>query len=337
MAATYKDIRRLTGLSLATISKHFNGGNVLSANSELIEQAVAKLGYQVNDVARGLRSRRTMTLGVVLDELNRTFNTTVVAAMEERLREAGYGTIITDSRGNPDAEAEAIRFLLGKMVDGIVIVPVGAQVPGLDAAVERGVPVVAVDRPVDNPAVDAVVIDNRAAVAAAVEVLTASGHRSIGLIAGPETWYTMSERRAGFIEAVAAATGQRSPAEYVEPAPVSIEGGYASMQRLMALATPPTAVVCGNYEFTLGAIMALNEMPGEPAVAFVGFDHLELARVIRPRPTFVVQPIDEIGTRAAEIMLNRLQNRSDDSGAAHTEVLHASLSIGDESTYRRGL
>ncbi len=83
--------------------------------------------------------------------------------------------------------------------------------------------------------------------------------------------------------------------------------------------------------------MALNEMPGEPAVAFVGFDHLELARVIRPRPTFVVQPIDEIGTRAAEIMLNRLQNRSDDSGAAHTEVLHASLSIGDESTYRRGL
>ena len=86
MAATYKDIRRLTGLSLATISKHFNGGNVLHANRVLIEHAASELGYQVNDFARGLRSRRSMTLGVVLAELNSTFNTTIVSAMEERLR-----------------------------------------------------------------------------------------------------------------------------------------------------------------------------------------------------------------------------------------------------------
>jgi len=137
MAATYKDIRRMTGLSLATISKHFNGGNVTYANRVLIEHAARDLGYRVNDFARGLRSRRSMTLGVVLAELNSTFNTTIVSAMEERLREAGYGTIICDSRGSSQAEAESIRFLIGKMVDGIVIVPVGDDVEGLDAAAER--------------------------------------------------------------------------------------------------------------------------------------------------------------------------------------------------------
>ena len=111
MAATYKDIRDLTGLSLATISKYYNGGNVREGNRALIEKAAAELGFVGNDMARGLRSRRSMTIGIVLAELNSTFYTTVVTGMEERLREAGYGTIIANSRDNPDTEAEAINFL----------------------------------------------------------------------------------------------------------------------------------------------------------------------------------------------------------------------------------
>lgn len=335
MAATYKDIRRLTGLSLATISKHFNGGNVLDANRELIERAVRDLGYQVNDYARGLRSRRSMTLGVVLDELNRTFNTTIVSAMEERLRAAGYGTIIADSRGDPDVEEEAVHFLLGKMVDGLVIVPVGPEVAGLDAAAARGVPVVTIDRPVEGAAVDAVLIDNRAATASAVELLASAGHTAIALLAGPDDWYTMRERRAGFSEAVSRLTGRPPRPDLVQPDPVTVEGGYAGMRRLLALSRPPSAVVCGNYEFTLGATIALNELPAEPAVALVGFDHLDLARVIRPRPSMVVQPVTEIAARAAELILARISGTATDEPA--TVVLAAHLVLGEESTYRRGL
>lgn len=335
VTATYKDIRRLTGLSLATISKHFNGGNVLEANRVLIDRAVRDLGYQVNDFARGLRSRRSMTLGVVLDELNRTFNTTIVSAMEERLRAAGYGTIIADSRGNPEVEAEAIHFLLGKMVDGIVIVPVGPEVSGLDAAAARGVPVVAIDRPVETPVVDAVVIDNRAAVASAVELLASAGHTAIALLAGPDEWYTMRERRAGFSEAVGRLTGRPPRPDLVGSDPVTVEGGYAGMRRLMALPHPPTAVVCGNYEFTLGATIALNELPADQAVSLVGFDHLDLARVIRPHPSIVVQPVTEIAARAAELILARVGGTGPDGPTLI--VLGAQLVVGDESTYRRGL
>src|SRR5450759_1984797 len=206
MAATYKDIRRMTGLSLATISKHFNGGNVTYANRVLIEHAARDLGYRVNDFARGLRSRRSMTLGVVLAELNSTFNTTIVSAMEERLREAGYGTIICDSRGSSQAEAETIRFLIRKMVAGIVIVPV-----------------VAIDRAIANGAVDAVVIDNRTAIASACELLAGAGHTKVALLAGPDSTFTMRERRLGFRQAVKRHTGKLPARTLTQPDNVSIE------------------------------------------------------------------------------------------------------------------
>ena len=331
MVATYKDIRRLTGLSLATISKHFNGGNVTYQNKVLIEQAARDLGYQVNDVARGLRSRRSMTLGVVLAELNSTFYTTVVSRMEERLREAGYGTIICASRGSAEAEAEAIHFLIGKMVDGLVIIPVGDEVSGLSVAAERGVPVVAVDRAIGNADVDTVVIDNRAAIGSAVDLLADAGHTEIALLAGGDDTYTMRERRLGFRDAVKRRTGRVPRRALVHPDHVSIEGGFDGMRRLLALDRPPTAVVCGNYEFTLGATVALNELPDGDGPSIVGFDNLDLARIIRPRPTLVAQPVAEIATRAAELILERIAGPSD--LAARTVVLDSTLLVGDASTY----
>lgn len=331
MAATYKDIRRLTGLSLATISKYFNGGNVLRANRVLIETAVGDLGYQVNDFARGLRSRRSRTLGIVMAELNSTFNTTIVSDMVERLRKAGYGAIISDSRGSAEAEAEAIHFLLGKMVDGLVIIPVGDQVAGLDAARDRGIPVIAVDRPIAASVADAVVVDNRAAVGSAVDLLIRAGHTEVALLAGPDAMFTMRERRIGFRDAVRSATGQQPRPELTQPDEASIEGGYRGIQRLGGLAAAPTAVICANYEFTLGATMALNELgPDVPRPAIVGFDNLDLSRIIRPRPSLVVQPVSEIAARAAELVLGRIEG--DLLGEPRTVVLHTELVVGDRST-----
>ena len=331
MAPTYKDIRALTGLSLATISKYFNGGTVRDANRVLIVGAIETLSYQVNDLARGLRSRRSMTLGVVLAELNSTFNTTIVSIMEERLRDEGYGTIMCNSRGSSEVEAEAIRFLIGKMVDGIVIIPVGDEVPGLVAATERGAPVVAIDRKIADADVDSVVIDNRAAIASAVDLLTVAGHTDIALLAGPDTSFTMRERRIGFRDAVERNTGRVPRSPFVEPDAVSIEGGYDGLRRLLGLASPPTAVVCGNYEFTLGATIALNEFGEGTVPALVGFDNLELARVIRPRPTFVTQPIAQIADQAAQLILQRLKGES--TAEARTVVLKTELVIGDPSTF----
>lgn len=333
MAATYKDIQRETGLSLATISKYFNGGSVRDANRVTIERAARDLGYRVNDIARSLRSQRSMTIGVVLAELNSTFYTTIIAAMEEHLREAGYGTIICNARRHPESESRAIEFLLQKQVDGLVIVPVRSVVQGLDAATDRGIPVVAVDRPIRNGPADAVVIDNRAATAAAVDLLVDAGHTDIALITGPDSWYTMRERRSGFRDAVEQRLGHPPRNEYVRQQPVSIEDGEESMRRLLRLTRPPTAVVCANYELTLGAAIALTELPTGSAPAFVGFDNLDLARVLRPRPSFVVQPVAEIALRAAELILSRIATV--EPYVQRTIMLQPQLVVGDEATYRR--
>lgn len=331
MAPTYKDLRDRTGLSLATISKYFNGGTVLPANRHLIERATRELGYQVNDYARGLRSRRSHTLGVVLAELNSTFNTTIVAAMEERLREAGYGTIICDARGSAAAQAEALQFLVGKMVDGIAIIPVADEVTGLEAVIDRGVPVVAIDRAPQGVAVDAVVVDNPAAIASAVDLLASAGHHALALLAGGDSSFTMRERRRGFRESVKRHTGRYPSRSFTQPDQVSIEGGYDGMRRLLRLAMPPTAVVCANYEFTLGATIALNEFADGPTPAMVGFDNLDLARIIRPRPTLVVQPVALIAAQAAELILSRMSGEL--TGPPRTVVLPTELIVGDASTY----
>lgn len=329
MVATYKDIQRLTGLSLATISKYYNGGNVLITNRELIEKAAVELDYQVNNVARGLRSRRSMTVGVILDELDSVFNTTIVSRMEERLREAGYATIICTSRKDTASQADVLRFLVGKMVDGIIVVPVDDDDSFLSYAQTRCVPVVAVDRLI--PGTDSVVIDNRAAINSAVKLLHDAGHKTIGLLAGPDNTYTMRERRAGFCDAVLSFTGVSPRPELTMTDEIGIEGGYSGMRRLLSLTSPPTAVVCANYDFTLGATVALNELEPDSRPALVGFDNLELARLISPRPTLVTQPIDDIAIDAVDLLLRRINGEGPEGPI--TIALGTTLMIGHESTY----
>ena len=271
-----------------------------------------------------------MTVGVILDELDSTFNTTIVSRMEERLREAGYGTIICDSRRDSESQADVMRFLVGKMVDGIVVIPVDDDTSFLAAARDRDVPVVAVDRLM--PGTDSVVIDNRAAIASAVELLITAGHTTIGLLAGPDTTYTMRERRAGFRDAVQDRTGLLPRAELMTPDHVSVEGGCTGLRRLLRLSAPPTAVVCANYDLTLGATIALNELGTDLRPALVGFDNLELARLIRPRPTLVTQPIESLATGAAELLLQRLSGDGPDEPV--TITLDTTLMVGHESTYQ---
>ena len=96
MAATIRDITKMTGLSLATVSKYLNGGNVLPANKAAIEHAIEVLHYEVNEVARGLATNRTKTVGVLIQKLDNVFASTIIAKIEDILRAGDYGTIVCD-------------------------------------------------------------------------------------------------------------------------------------------------------------------------------------------------------------------------------------------------
>lgn len=111
MAATMKDIARRTGLGLATISSYFNGGNVREKNRIKIEEAIEELHYEVNEVARGLKTNATKTVGVVIPELNNVFCAEIISGMEDILRSHGYAAIVCDCRTDKNLEREAVDFL----------------------------------------------------------------------------------------------------------------------------------------------------------------------------------------------------------------------------------
>lgn len=305
---TYKDIQKLTGLSLSTISKYFNGGALREENRRAIEQAAEKLDYRVNEFARGLKSRRSHTVGVLIPELNSAFNTAVMAEVGRALRARGYGTIVCDCLNDEAMEGEALRFLLNKMVDGVITIPLGARGEHLQLAAARGVPVVLVDRLQTGFKADAVVIDNERAGALAAEALLGGGHRRACMIAGDESAYTMRGRMAGFGRALLRG-GAPAGEDAFRIAPLTAEGGYEAARTLLWGTGAPSALCCANYELTLGALMAVNELglriPDD--VSLVGFDDLALARVVKPRLTIVAQPMGDIAREAARLMLERLE------------------------------
>ncbi len=180
MAATMKDIARRTGLGLATISSYFNGGNVREKNRIKIEEAIEELHYEVNEVARGLKTNATKTIGVVIPELNNTFCAEIITGMEDVLRSHGYATIVCDCRTDKKLEREAIDFLIRRRVDGIINMPVDEEGNHLKKFQKTGKPIVLIDRKIQGISCDSVLVDNKKAAEDAVRQFIERGHRNIG-------------------------------------------------------------------------------------------------------------------------------------------------------------
>lgn len=331
MAATIKDIRDETGLSLATISKYLNGGNVLPENRERIDRAVEKLHYQVNEIARGLVTNRTKTIGINVFDITNIFNGELMGSMGKYLREFGYGMMICDSARNPEVEALNIRSLVNKKVDGIISVPYSIDSDYFEPARIARVPFVTLDREVEVASLDSVVIDNRAAAAEATQYLIDHGHRKIGIICSKHA-YTGTERKEGFLEAMNKA-GLPVPESYICAGRHLVEHGYQSLKKLASLEEPPTAIFMTNYDINLGVVMAMNEIgvrcPDD--ISLFGFDDLLLPSVMNPRLTVMKQPMEEMGKAAVDLLLKRV-NMSDEeriSAEAEKIVLRAEMLVGN--------
>lgn len=312
MAATIKDIAKKTGLGLATISSYLNGGNVREKNRIKIEEAIEELHFEVNEVARGLKTNKTKTIGIIIPELNNIFCAEIITEVEDQLRSHGYATMICDCRTDENREEEAVEFLLHRRVDGLIIMPSGKRGVYLQKFLRAGKPVVLVDRKLKDMECDCVLVDNEGAARDAVERLLKAGHRKIGMIAGPEEIYTAEERYRGYCMAMEKA-GVAFGEGLVVRGDYTIKGGAAAMKELFRKNPDMTAVFVSNYEMTMGAIIEVNELgieiPGQ--LSFIGFDNVEFAKASIPRLSIVAQPTKEIGSCVSELMLRRL----DASGA----------------------
>lgn len=329
MAATMKDIARRTGLGLATISSYFNGGNVREKNRIKIEEAIEELHYEVNEVARGLKTNATRTIGVVIPELNNTFCAEIITGMEDVLRSHGYATIVCDCRTDKKLEREAVEFLIRRRVDGIINMPVDEEGNHLKRFQKMGKPIVLINRKIQGIDCDSVLVDNKKAAEDAVRYFIGRGHRNIGIIGGPEEVFTAQERMAGYYKALESA-GIPVRESLIWHGDYTIQGGVRGLEELVQNNPEMTAVFVTNYEMTMGAMIGVNELgiriPEQ--LSMIGFDNLQFARACNPKLTIVAQPTDGIAREVAKVMLNHLENAGETSGELFSEKLETEIIAG---------
>ncbi len=319
--ANIKQVANMAGVSTATVSKYLNGIRVKDFNKEAIENAITKLEYKRNPTARSLRIHKSMTIGVLIPELDNLFSTSIISIIENIIIKKGYSTIICDYKSDRELEIKKLNFLLDKLVDGIIIMPIYLTKKDIE---NIDIPIVFIDRRINDVDANCVIIDNEKAAFDATKYLINNGHKDIGVILGPRNVYTSKERFKGYEKAMKEHDIEIKE-QYVIHGDYDIKTGHDAAISMMKMNKIPTAIFATNYEITLGVIIALNEMninvPEE--VSLVGFDNLEMARVVRPKVTIVTQPIEEIGKRIAQTILRAIetQNREKQCIKLDTELV----------------
>ncbi len=335
MGATLKDIAKETGLSVATISKYVNGAVLKEQNRIAVEAAIQKLGYTANEYARGLKSNRSRTIGIAIPELANLFISNIVSAVEDELRQHGYSAVICDCHSQEQLECENISFLNRKMVDGIINMPVCQDGRHLQPAIDKGTPIVLVDRgiPQLQQVTNTVLLNNEQAAFDATTHLLEHGHRTIGIILGAGNVFTTQTRFNGYKKALEA-YGVPLNENLVAYSDYTVQGGHACLNALCMANPEMSAIFVTNYETTLGAIIAANErgvkIPDD--LSIIGFDNLDLCRISTPKLTIMAQPLEEMGHHIAQILLTHLESK-DPQPTSHI-ALPAKIQLGNSVSTR---
>jgi LacI family transcriptional regulator len=329
------DVARAAGVSSATVSRVLNGTSTVSpARAERVLQAVAELGYQPFGPARALRQQLTRVWAAIVADIENPFFTAMVRGIEDEARDRGYRLVLCNSDEHLDREAAYIDVAIAERMAGVVISAASTSESTFEALLERGIPVVAVDRIPERHRhdIDSVVVDNELGARLATAHLVEEGARRIACITGPTRVSTAGERLAGYRAALAEA-GMASDSTMVKRADFKEPGGYQATQALLAgpPGDRPDALFVANNLMTLGALHAVHEaglrVPED--VAIVGFDDAPWTPFTSPALTVVAQPTYEIGLRAAEL----LATAGDAEGSRHV-VLDPTLVVRRSSVSR---
>jgi LacI family transcriptional regulator len=310
--ATIKDVARLAGVSIATVSATLNGtARVSESRSKRVWDAVRSSGYTPHGIARSLRTGHTRAIGLIVGDILNPFFTSLCKAIEARASEAGYIVIMLNSDENPEKELNLVKVLIEHRVAGILLAPSGhaaAYLAALSATVR--IPLVLVDRQLSSNAYDAVVVDNYSAARMVTDYLIRLNHQRIAILIGRQHLWTTEQRVRGYRESLRAAKLPRhTDLELI--ADSQIETAYQVTQRVLNLAKRPTAIFAANNLMMLGALEAILDMGFDcpDTISLAGINDFSWSSAIRPRLTTVSQPIEEMGLLAMNTLLERIANR----------------------------
>ncbi|MBP0462242.1 LacI family DNA-binding transcriptional regulator, partial [Streptomyces montanisoli] len=319
-----KQVAALAEVSAMTVSRVLRGDAGVSQDKrDRVEEAVRRLGYRPNTLARSFRQGQgSGTIGLVVTNLANPFYARLALGIEAAVAEDGLRLMITNTAGDAARERAAVRDFSGRRVDGLVLVPAGADQSYLAEELPAGLPVVTVSRPPAGHEADCVLVDDFGGAYAATSRLLAAGHRRIGFLGNPPSVYTGSERYRGYCAALHEA-GIDPDGALVRRGQEDMASAETAAAELLALERPPTAVFCTNNRNTLGAYRALRHHGRRATLA--GFDDFDLADVLSVPVLVVDYDADEIGRRAARLLAERLARPGAEAPPPRRVVVRTSI------------
>ena len=304
-----KRVAERAGVSVATVSRVVNkSGFVAPPLQKVVMEAMEALRYHPSAVARGLRTRETHSIGVLVPQLSQPFFSSLAYAIERTLFSHGYRAFLCSAEEDAAEESAYIDMLLGQRVDGLILVPTGQSMANVQRVLQAKVCVILVDRDLPTLRIDRVLSDNFDGAYKLARHLIELGHRRIGIISAPQHSGSIARRLAGINHAFYGAKIEQDQRLFAEGALEQFELGFTVTQEFLQSSRPPTAVIALTDMNAVGTLHAACKaglsLPRDLSVT--GFDDVPLARYTMPELTTAAQPVFEMGKQAAVRLLRRI-------------------------------
>ncbi len=325
--STIYDVAERARVSTATVSAVINGTAYVSPElTARVENAVDELHYTINAVARGLQTRRTNMIGMLVPDIAEPVYSVMVKGVEDGLKQGGCSLLLGSTHNRGEEQARYLQLLRSKQVDGMLLLLAFGSEAELESLVDRGRPLVFIARAPSGFDADTVMVDNVAAIRTAIAHLIGQRrHRRVGLIVGPRALKVSQDRIAGWEQAHREA-GLEPPDELVLEGDYTTESGVAAMRAFLDLSAPPTAIFATGFLMMTGCLTVTRErglaVPAE--LELMTWSDSPLLDVFDPPISTVRQPSYEMGVRAAELLLRRIK---DGRGAPETILLPTELKV----------
>jgi DNA-binding LacI/PurR family transcriptional regulator len=332
---TIKEVAERAGVSVGTVSHVITGSVPVSEDLRVrVQTAIRDLDYHPNHVARSLKTSRTRTLGIIVPDMTISFFPQIIRGAENAAREKGYSLIAVNSIESAERQTELLSLLRSQQVEGILLVIAAGSTPTtqMTRLIEAGVPVVCLDRVPDRIPVDSVSVEDVAAAEMGTEHLLQRGYRRVAIVTGPLALKNERRRLQGYEQSLERA-GIAPDEDLVWQGNLRTEDLEAMCrERLSDPVRRPDAIFCTNGPTALGALRAMRScgLATPDDIGFVTFDELTVDDLFRPAITTIVQPAYEIGHKASEILLERIEQGKDREDV-RTVRLPATLKVRDST------
>lgn len=304
---TMADVAKAAGVSKSTVSQYLNKRfEYMGEKTKLkIEEAIEKLGYQPNYLARSLKQKRTSMVGIIVANSIHYFSMEVIHAIEDFCQKHDLHAIVCNADDDPDKEKKYIEMLRAKQVDGLIIFPTGQNNDLYESMMRNGYPVVFMDRKVENLDVFSVLTDNETSTYKAIKQFIEKGHQNIAFAVQPLSISPRRDRLEGYKKALKDAGLQVDPNLIIES---SLAEMKSKLEKLFSSENKPTALFAANDRIFLIVMEFLKEKGIKLGkdLEFVVFDNIPFAHLLESPLSFIVQPAAEMGEKAAELLFEQI-------------------------------